>query len=274
MCIRDRYSNDLEENLIRRQPDFSNALAKTEIRASLRAKMIDWVIEVFGNYPDTTSHNTFFVAVHVLDLYFKNYKGRRLKDGDVHLVGIAAMLIATKYEDIMQISLRDFVDKVGHKKFTAEQIKEKEWEILGALNYNVAFPTAFQLFEKIMYKNFQQDNTDGYSEIKSSAIYLLKMLYLDVKFLNIQPYVIATSVLCYTIKTYFFGIIEQLSQNNRQRQVIAEQENILLQSIVDNSNLKIGIIEECMKEIRAYVHQYSETYPDLNNLDKFKDVWN
>eukprot|EP01015_Nassula_variabilis_P007475 TRINITY_DN1571_c0_g1_i10.p1 TRINITY_DN1571_c0_g1~~TRINITY_DN1571_c0_g1_i10.p1 ORF type:complete len:211 (+),score=26.30 TRINITY_DN1571_c0_g1_i10:66-698(+) len=202
MCIRDRYSNDLEENLIRRQPDFSNALAKTEIRASLRAKMIDWVIEVFGNYPDTTSHNTFFVAVHVLDLYFKNYKGRRLKDGDVHLVGIAAMLIATKYEDIMQISLRDFVDKVGHKKFTAEQIKEKEWEILGALNYNVAFPTAFQLFEKIMYKNFQQDNTDGYSEIKSSAIYLLKMLYLDVKFLNIQPYVIATSVLCYTCLLY------------------------------------------------------------------------
>jgi hypothetical protein len=52
-----------------------------------------------------------------MDLYFK-HSGRVLTDNDIHLVGIGAMYIASKYEDIYYINLREFHEKVGHKKFS------------------------------------------------------------------------------------------------------------------------------------------------------------
>ncbi len=36
--------------------------------------MIDWMIEVLGNYHLYTSHQTFFLAVSIMDLYFKHSK--------------------------------------------------------------------------------------------------------------------------------------------------------------------------------------------------------
>jgi len=57
-----------------------------------------------------------------MDLYFKHCK-KVLKDADVHLSGIAAMFIASKFDDIYHIPLLDFIERVGHKKFKAEDIK-------------------------------------------------------------------------------------------------------------------------------------------------------
>ena len=51
-----------------------NLLEKTEIRDNLRAKMVDWMIEVYANYSDTSQIQTYFKAVTIMDLYFKNAK--------------------------------------------------------------------------------------------------------------------------------------------------------------------------------------------------------
>lgn len=48
-----------------------------------------------------------------MDLFFKS-SSRVLTDNDIHLVGIGAMYIASKYEDIYFINLKEFYEKVGH----------------------------------------------------------------------------------------------------------------------------------------------------------------
>lgn len=89
------------------------------------------MIEVFANYSDTSQIPTYFKAVTIMDMYFKNSRAyfirvfnknlkflhRILKDTDVHLSGVAAMFLATKYEDIYHIPLRDFLTRVAHNKF-------------------------------------------------------------------------------------------------------------------------------------------------------------
>jgi cyclin B len=45
------YGTDYEKNLTIEQFDFSNALKNTKIHAMLRERMVDWIIEVYGNYP-------------------------------------------------------------------------------------------------------------------------------------------------------------------------------------------------------------------------------
>ncbi len=39
---------------------------------------------------------------------------------DIHLLGISCMFLGTKIEDIYHIPLQEFVDKVGHQKYTSQ----------------------------------------------------------------------------------------------------------------------------------------------------------
>ena len=43
---------------------------------------------------------------------------RKLQDSDVHLSGIVAMFLASKYEDIYHIPLAELVSYVGYNKYS------------------------------------------------------------------------------------------------------------------------------------------------------------
>jgi len=220
------YGNLIEEDIFINQPDFSRCLANTDIKKNLRTRMIDWMIEVLGNYHQFTSHQTFFLAVSIMDLYFKNSQ-KRLTDNDVHLSGVAAMFLASKYDDVYHIPLKDFISRVSHNKFTAEDIKEKEWEILKALDYNVSFPTVLNYLERLIYKNFHEDSCNMLKNIKDAAIHILRMCLHDYNIINFPPLTLALAVLCYCIKCYFYSLTEE---NNKYGNPInlSEQENALV----------------------------------------------
>jgi hypothetical protein len=69
-------------------------LLRHEISSSLRSKMVDWMIEVLSSYKMT--EETFFKSIYVMDSYMKKSKVK-LEVKDLHLVGVAAMFIASKY---------------------------------------------------------------------------------------------------------------------------------------------------------------------------------
>jgi cyclin A len=77
--------------------------------------MIDWMAEVLSTFK--TSDQTFFLAVNIMDRYFKNTDSL-LKSSDLHLVGVATMFIASKYEDVIPLLMRTVINKIGHNKFT------------------------------------------------------------------------------------------------------------------------------------------------------------
>lgn len=83
----------------------------------MRSRMVDWIIEVFANYYETTSDETFFKTILLMDAYIKYTQDKVVEDQDIHLVGIACMFIASKYEDIYHIPLVDFVERIAHNKF-------------------------------------------------------------------------------------------------------------------------------------------------------------
>jgi hypothetical protein len=89
-------------------------LLKHEISSSLRSKMVDWMIEVLSSYK--MSEETFFKSVFVMDAYMKRATAK-LEVKDLHLVGVAAMFIASKYEEIHPLKLEVLYDKIARKKF-------------------------------------------------------------------------------------------------------------------------------------------------------------
>jgi hypothetical protein len=77
--------------------------------------MIDWMIEVLSSYK--MSEETFFRSVYIMDSFVKK-TWNRLEIGDLHLIGVASMFTAGKYEEIHPLKLNVLYDKIARKKFT------------------------------------------------------------------------------------------------------------------------------------------------------------
>lgn len=90
-------------------------LADHEITSALRAKMIDWMIEVLSSYKMT--EESFFRSVYLMDTYMLKCRNS-LEIKDLHLIGLTAMFTATKYEEIHPLKLNTLFDKIARKKFT------------------------------------------------------------------------------------------------------------------------------------------------------------
>ena len=57
-----------------------------------------------------------------MDRYFALSK-KALKPTDLHLLGIAAMFLAAKYEEIYPFKMRHVYEKIGHRKLSKSSIK-------------------------------------------------------------------------------------------------------------------------------------------------------
>lgn len=102
---------------------------QTEINENVRAILIDWVVSVhskFKLWPETL-----YLTVNLIDRYLSIFVVPKVQ---VQLVGVAAMLIATKYEEIYPPTVKDFLF-MSDNAFSKKEVLEMEFKILFALQY-------------------------------------------------------------------------------------------------------------------------------------------
>lgn len=102
------------------------------------------MIEVLCSYK--CSDMTFFIAVNFMDMYFYRATAKH-ELNDLHLVGVASMYVATKYEEISPLRISVMQSKISHGKFTKDEIKGKETDILQALNFECSPITILNFLE-------------------------------------------------------------------------------------------------------------------------------
>lgn len=125
----------------------SNILTGHKINPAIRTKMIDWILEVFYAYQ--CDQPAFFLAVDIMDHYF--YKETKvLFDENIHLIGIVSMFIASKMEDLIPLRMIHVKGKIGHNKFSEDQIKIKEKEILKLLDFNIISVSTYDFVQTII----------------------------------------------------------------------------------------------------------------------------
>lgn len=66
--------------------------------------MIDWIIQIHYNFK--LLPESLYLTVNIIDRYFAK---NQVNKGEVQLIGVSSMLIATKYEEIYPPLLKDFV---------------------------------------------------------------------------------------------------------------------------------------------------------------------
>lgn len=74
-----------------------------------------------------------FLTVNSIDRYFSLFQ---IQKRDVQLVGISALLMITKYEEIYPPTLKDFIYITGDA-YTAEEVLEMERKILFSLDFDI-----------------------------------------------------------------------------------------------------------------------------------------
>lgn len=106
------------------------------LNESMRAILVDWLIEVHCTFHLAPA--TLFLCINIVDRYLEH---KLVYRQDFQLVGVTALWIASKYEDIQPIPLKQVVD-VCVNAYTKKQIFEQERQILEQLQFHLSIPTS------------------------------------------------------------------------------------------------------------------------------------
>eukprot|EP01122_Echinamoeba_exundans_P010190 TRINITY_DN3753_c0_g1_i1.p1 TRINITY_DN3753_c0_g1~~TRINITY_DN3753_c0_g1_i1.p1 ORF type:complete len:423 (-),score=100.32 TRINITY_DN3753_c0_g1_i1:109-1230(-) len=113
-----------------------------DINEKMRAILIDWMLEVhlkFKLLPETM-----FLSVNIIDRFLTL---KCVAREQLQLVGVTAMFIASKYEEIYPPECNDFV-YISAQAYTKEQILSMEQCILNTLGFNLTAPTSLHFLRR------------------------------------------------------------------------------------------------------------------------------
>ena len=108
----------------------------------MRSILVDWLIEVhlkFKLLPETL-----FITVNIIDRFLEKHKVSKAR---LQLVGVTALLIASKYEEIYPPDMKDFVF-ITDKAYSKQDVVQMEYTILSTLSFDLTFPTALRFLER------------------------------------------------------------------------------------------------------------------------------
>lgn len=154
-----------------------------DINEKMRGILIDWIVDVHLKFK--LRPETLFITVNLIDRYLEKVTILRQK---LQLVGVAAMLIACKYEEIYAPEIKDFV-YVTDKAYTKEEILHMEGNILSALEFNLTFNSSLNFFER--YANVA--NLED--KMQFLGKYLIELCLIEYKMIKYSPSLIASSAL-------------------------------------------------------------------------------
>lgn len=162
-----------------------------DINHGMRAILIDWLVEVSMEY--RLDSQTLFMAVSYIDRFLSEMSVQR---GKLQLVGVTAMLLAAKYEEIYPPAVDEFV-YVTDNTYSKAQILKMEHLILKVLKFDMGGVTAYSFFHRYI----KLTNADA--TVMYLAMYLMELTLQDgERFLKQLPSVIAAaaiSVAYYTV---------------------------------------------------------------------------
>jgi cyclin B len=92
------------------------------------------------------------------------------------LVGVSALLIACKYEEMYPPELKDFVF-ITDRAYTQEDVLQMEFLILSALSFDITFPTCFRFLERYM-RMLGED-----PHVMTLALFMMELALIEVRML-------------------------------------------------------------------------------------------
>ncbi|CDW78450.1 UNKNOWN [Stylonychia lemnae] len=256
------YAGHIHQYLLRldklEQVDANYMGRQTEINDKMRAILVDWLIEVHLKFK--LQKETLFITIKIIDRFLEK---EIVTKSRLQLVGVTALLIASKYEEIYPPELKDFVF-ITDKAYTKEHLLAMEFNILSVLSFDITFPTANRFLERYI-KLLGNDH-----DIWSYAQFFIELALIDIRMLQYDSSVVAASAICLAYKDLSLAMsCVQASPQYDQRveqyisQSLGFNETDLLICIKELQFIKIRSTNSTLQSVRKkYAHpQYSSIHP-------------
>ena len=111
------------------------------VNVKMRAILIDWLWEVWLKFK--LKNETMFLTVQLIDRYLAKRPCVRRK---LQLVGVTAMLVAAKAEEIYFPEILDF-SYITDRAYSRQNIIDMEGVVINALEFDLAIPTAYTFIQ-------------------------------------------------------------------------------------------------------------------------------
>ncbi len=174
------YLRDLEVKSI---PNPQYMDHQDDIGWRTRGILIDWLIEVHTRFH--LLPETLFLTINIIDRFLSK---KVVQLDRLQLVGVTAMFIASKYEEVLAPHVANF-KHVADDGFTEEEILSAERFILGTLNYDLSYPNPMNFLRRIS----KADNYD--IQTRTIGKYLMEISLLDHRFMAYRPSHVAAAAM-------------------------------------------------------------------------------
>ncbi|KAF1840849.1 A/B/D/E cyclin [Cucurbitaria berberidis CBS 394.84] len=157
--------------------------SQNELEWKMRGILVDWLLEVHTRF--RLLPETLFLAVNIIDRFLS---AKIVQLDRLQLVGVTAMFIASKYEEVLSPHVQNF-RHVADDGFTEDEILSAERFVLAALNYDLSYPNPMNFLRRIS----KADNYD--IQTRTLGKYLLEIGCLDHRFLAHPPSQVAAAAM-------------------------------------------------------------------------------
>ena len=114
---------------------------QNDISEKMRKILLDWLIDVHAKF--NLLPETLFLTINIIDRYLSK---KSINRKYLQLLGVTAMFLCSKYEDIYPPEVKDFIFMTDNA-YTREELVEMESDILEKIQFNMTYPTSLRFLE-------------------------------------------------------------------------------------------------------------------------------
>ena len=230
------YNLLVEEALgISPKPDHTYMSRQSEINDKMRSILVDWLIDVHFKFGFTDE--TLFMTISIIDRYLSVCQITRT---NFQLLGITALMIACKHEEIDLPKIDDFI-YITDNAYVKNEVIKMENDVLSKLNFSFLYPSPIKFFEYLSFHfNFEKKH-------HMMGKYLMESFLLDVKNAKYKPSIISCA--CTYIVMKFFKMSNYHESYDKKFFNLDEAEEKY-----SEHNIK-----ECAKDICLFVDNINKT---------------
>ena len=206
-----------------------------DINQKMRSILIDWLVEVHNRFK--LQPQTLWLCVNILDRYLEQVQTLRSK---LQLVGVTALLIASKYEEIYPPEVKDCV-YITDYAYDRQEVLAMETMILNKLEYKVCIPTGYHFLIRYLNSIQASDRT------RHLASYYAERNLQESDMLLVRPHKFAASALYAALK-----------QQNDQYPSLSKA-IVWTKVLQEESGLAEKDLKDCARVIVKHVGEEPET---------------
>ncbi|KAK6793103.1 hypothetical protein RDI58_012184 [Solanum bulbocastanum] len=162
-------------------PDKKNSLA-----------VVEYIDDIYAYYKKAEVHykfelleETLYLTVNLIDRFLAVQSVIRKK---LQLVGITAMLLACKYEEVSVPVVEDLI-LISDRAYTRKEVLEMEKLMVNALQFNMTVPTAYAFMRRFL-KAAQSDK-----KVELVSFFLIELCLVEYEMLRFPPSMLAAAAI-------------------------------------------------------------------------------